>query len=173
MWQIIELSWNWIISISYNSFLLPTYKTQKKNFFGGVLRSIHSKLPIQIFLSSLPLRVFFPNNPDQFCTPTTLKHSKNIFIGDMEFKTSSILVKNGSWKALFFVYRESFTQIYIANQMTGFYTRVTLVWYEWTPYPANIYLFKINNKNTIKRCEICSKLTIIVIVNFEHIHTFF
>ena len=27
-------------------------------------------------------------------------------------------------------------------------------------YPANIYLFKINNRNSRKRCEICSKLTI-------------
>ena len=26
--------------------------------------------------------------------------------------------------------------------------------------PANIYLFKINNRNTRKRSEICSKLTI-------------
>ena len=26
--------------------------------------------------------------------------------------------------------------------------------------PPNIYLFKINNRNTRKRCEICSKLTI-------------
>ena len=26
--------------------------------------------------------------------------------------------------------------------------------------PANIYLFKVNNKNTRKRCEICSQLTI-------------
>ena len=25
---------------------------------------------------------------------------------------------------------------------------------------TNIYLFKINNKNTRKRCETCSKLTI-------------
>ena len=27
-------------------------------------------------------------------------------------------------------------------------------------FPANIYLFKVNNKNTRKRCEICSQLTI-------------
>ena len=27
-------------------------------------------------------------------------------------------------------------------------------------YPANIYLFKVNNRNTTKMCEICSKLTI-------------
>ena len=26
--------------------------------------------------------------------------------------------------------------------------------------PANIYLFKVNNRNTRKRCKICSKLTI-------------
>ena len=25
-------------------------------------------------------------------------------------------------------------------------------------FPANIYLFKVNNRNTRKRCEICSKL---------------
>ena len=39
-------------------------------------------------------------------------------------------------------------------------------------YPAIIYLFKVNNKNTRKRYEICSKLTIktgVFIVNFEHI----
>ena len=27
-------------------------------------------------------------------------------------------------------------------------------------FPGNIYLFKVNNKNTRKRCEICLKLTI-------------
>ena len=27
-------------------------------------------------------------------------------------------------------------------------------------YPTNIYLFKVNNENTRKICEICSKLTI-------------
>ena len=26
--------------------------------------------------------------------------------------------------------------------------------------PANIYLFQVNNRNTSKRCETCSKLTI-------------
>ena len=48
-------------------------------------------------------------------------------------------------------------------------------------YPAGIYLFKVNNRNTRTRCEICSKLTIntperrqwrrsgVFIVNFEHI----
>ena len=48
-------------------------------------------------------------------------------------------------------------------------------------YPAGIYLFKVNNRNTRTRCGMCSKLTIktserrhwrrsgVFIVNFEHI----
>ena len=50
--------------------------------------------------------------------------------------------------------------------------------------PANIYLFKFNNRNTGKKCEICSELTVktperrqwrrfgIFIFNFEHISHF-
>ena len=52
-------------------------------------------------------------------------------------------------------------------------------------YLANIYLFKVNNRNNRKRCEICSKLTIkiperrhwrrsgVFIVNFEYISHLF
>ena len=47
-------------------------------------------------------------------------------------------------------------------------------------YPLNIYLFKFNNRNTGKRCEICSRLALklperggVFIVNFEHISHFF
>ena len=29
-----------------------------------------------------------------------------------------------------------------------------------SPYPAGIYLLKVNNRNTRTRCEICSKLAI-------------
>ena len=48
--------------------------------------------------------------------------------------------------------------------------------------PANVYLSKVNNKNTRKRCEICSKLTIktsdlrrsgAFVVNFKYISHFF
>ena len=49
------------------------------------------------------------------------------------------------------------------------------------PFPANIYLFKVNNRNIRKSCEICSKLTLkspeprvgVFIVNFEHISQLF
>ena len=48
-------------------------------------------------------------------------------------------------------------------------------------FPAGNYMFKVNNRNTRTRCEICSKLAIkiperrhwlrsdVFIVNFEHI----
>ena len=44
--------------------------------------------------------------------------------------------------------------------------------------PGDIYLFKVKNRNTGKRCEICSKLTIKTperrfIVNLEHISHLF
>ena len=51
--------------------------------------------------------------------------------------------------------------------------------------PAGIYLFKVNNRNTRTRCELCSKLTIkiserhhwrrsvVFVVNFEHISHLF
>ena len=48
--------------------------------------------------------------------------------------------------------------------------------------PANIYLFKVNNRNSRKRCELLSKLTIktperrrsgVFIVNFENISHLF
>ena len=42
---------------------------------------------------------------------------------------------------------------------------------KWLCNPVNIYLFKVNNRETTKRCEICSKLTIktpdVTFVTFE------
>ena len=60
-------------------------------------------------------------------------------------------------------------------------TAVTLELQQEEPSPDGNYMFKVNNRNTRKRREICSKLTIkiperrhwrrsgIFIVNFEHI----
>ena len=31
-------------------------------------------------------------------------------------------------------------------------------------------MFKVNNRNTSTSCEICSELTIVSIVNFEHVN---
>ena len=44
--------------------------------------------------------------------------------------------------------------------------------------PANFYLFKVNSRNTIKRCEICQFVNTVesrsgvFMVNFEHISHF-
>ena len=35
--------------------------------------------------------------------------------------------------------------------------------------PANIYLFKVINRNTGKRCELCSKLTIKHLTPFSNV----
>ena len=50
------------------------------------------------------------------------------------------------------------TDLYIENACQTFSCEFLV--HEWGLYQANIYLFKVNNKNTIKRCEICSKLAI-------------
>ena len=39
--------------------------------------------------------------------------------------------------------------------------------------PANIYLFKVDNRNTRKTCEICSKLTLFLLFTVNIFHTFF
>ena len=57
---------------------------------------------------------------------------------------------------------------------------ISSVWGYFRPIPSYIYLFKVNNRNTRKSCEICSKLTIktperrqwssgVFIVDFAHI----
>ena len=66
-----------------------------------------------------------------------------------------------------------------------FHSYVFKIFKQCQGFPANIYLLKFNNKNTRKRCEICSKLTIktpkqcywrrpgFFIVNFKHmLHPF-
>ena len=65
----------------------------------------------------------------------------------------------------------------------GFLKYTSNTWFE--HFSANIYLFKANNRNTKKRCEICSKLIIktperrqrcrsgVFIVKFEHISHIF
>ena len=52
---------------------------------------------------------------------------------------------------LSFLDRDCFIQLFLVYIITA-YDRYT--------FPASIYLFKINNGNNRKRCEICSKLTI-------------
>ena len=99
------------------------------------------------------------------------------------------------WKVSFIIPVLIFPQlsfhVYFQNQ---FERPLFCPWYQWTNVlefprikiflsgPAGNYLFKVNNRNTITRCEICSKLTIktpgrhqrrsgVFIVNFNIFHT--
>ena len=73
---------------------------------------------------------------------------------------------------------------YVPNQwinVDNTYTMVREFNLHWLLFPAGIYLFIVNNRNTKTKCQICSKLTIktpkqrhwwrshVFIVNFEHI----
>ena len=69
---------------------------------------------------------------------------------------------------------------YLPLTLQKFSTYFKNLYFKFKKIPTNINLFKVNNKNTRKRCEICSKLTIetperhwrrsgVSIVNFEHI----
>ena len=59
------------------------------------------------------------------------------------------------YKIMFLRYITSIGAISLNNNWT-----VYNLWLVQKNYPANIYLLEVNNRNTRKRCEICSKLTI-------------
>ena len=46
------------------------------------------------------------------------------------------------------------------NTHTHTHTHTHIYIYIYIYIPTNIYLLKVNNRNTRKRCEMCSKLTI-------------
>ena len=77
---------------------------------------------------------------------------------------------------------EIFLNIYSVHLWTTTSKKERLIQsYSFRQFLENIYLFKANNRNTRKRCEICSKWTIklpeqrhwrrsgVFIINFEHI----
>ena len=76
-------------------------------------------------------------------------------------------------------YLDTARDVFYNQDMVGFsYSNFLLILIS---FSANIYLFKVNNRNTRKMCEICSKLKIktperrqrslsgVFIVDFEHI----
>ena len=71
-----------------------------------------------------------------------------IFISNIDF-LSQCITKNGTMhKCLVFMWLWLWREFLKNNRS------------ERRIYPANMYLFKVNNRNTRKRCEICSKITI-------------
>ena len=94
----------------------------------------------------------------------TVNHNKKIFFR-----------KNYFGSQFFFMschYTKAFVHRLIIAAVNNFNVLKLTGW-----YPENIYLFKISSRNTTKKCEICSKLTIktverrsgVFIATFEHI----
>ena len=100
---------------------------------------------------------------------------------------SCIMMKN---KQIYIKNLALFTQQYFKVCLAVFqhyyiiYLQLYICWI-CSEYPANIYLFKVNNRNTRKMRELCSKLTTktpkrrqwrrsgVFIFNFEHILNLF
>ena len=70
-------------------------------------------------------------------------------MGNVWINVGVYLGKNNSLKNYFFRSSVLFNNVFKAVTWKGFHL-----------YPANVYLFKVNNRNTRKRCEVRSKLTI-------------
>ena len=101
----------------------------------------------------------------------TIKHSKlkeKMFFRNNYFRSKSFFMN--------FHCTKIFVHLLIVAVVSNFKVFKLIGW-----DPANTYLFKVNNRNSKKKCEICSKLTIkmveqhsgVFIVNVEHISHLF
>ena len=64
---------------------------------------------------------------------------------------------------LAFFFHSHYTQTSFNHNQTDKYLLKNIsknFWLMWWMFPANIYLFEVNNRNTRKKFEICSELTI-------------
>ena len=71
----------------------------------------------------------------------------------------------GNFQYKFKIHLTLHTKLGIADERNGSYSRnildvVISQGVNKENFPANIYLFNVNNRNTRKRCKICSKFTI-------------
>ena len=80
--------------------------------------------------------------------------------------TKQLLLSNLLFQSLYFLntvtfFQELPFQRIVCFSTTNFFTLTSFsmtLFISW--YPVGIYLLKVNNRDTRKRCEICSKLTI-------------
>ena len=85
-------------------------------------------------------------------------------------------------RSLVYIFKYSH-ELHFANRVStagrGWFSYLSQIKITPSYFPVGIYLFKVNNRNTRARCEICSKLTIktperrhcssVSIVNFKHL----
>ena len=123
---------------------------------------------------------FWPSPPLYLGLLNNLKpsHKEGGPYRDHKFATSRLLI--------FTVFdKENLSILYLWSMNRVWYSSLLVHKYVfWQPrdvIPANIYMFKVNDRNARKRFEICSRLTIktekrrqwhrssVFVVNFEHI----
>ena len=79
-------------------------------------------------------------------------------VGEIVSKINTAYLKDGTWLFRFFNEIKNslklYPKYYTFKSFFYFLTNVSL------NYPANIYIFKVSNRITRNRFEICSKLTI-------------
>ena len=68
-------------------------------------------------------------------------------------------LQNTSWRLLLFLCYYHVNYNYVNFYIFDLKKQLSKISFS-KSLPANIYLFKVNNRNTRKRCKICSKLTI-------------
>ena len=80
---------------------------------------------------------------------------------------------------------EHFMGLALKGLNSGFVSTGRITFTQWVANSANKYLFKVENRNTKKRCKICLKLptetpeqsqwrlSVVFIINFKHISQLF
>ena len=128
--------------------------------------------PSHIFLGVLTTLLSFIN----FSVYWLSEHS--------ELYVTLLIVYDGTFREISFRWRLLVLTIFEKKLYHKCLTGTQLRLFEGS-IPANIYILKVNNRNTRKRCELCSKLTIktpepcrwrrssVFIVNFDHISYIF
>ena len=101
----------------------------------------------RLFLSSPPTRVNSPHEVvHRVLCKTNAENGRYILL---KYCTSSFILLNKQPKNLWYL---------LLNRRIYIFKNTNLKWCK--SYPANTYLFKVNNRNTRKRYKICSKLKI-------------
>ena len=122
-----------------------------------------------------------------FCSPEVCPLVKKLISNELFFRiTLSDCLRREKWQRQDRIKQYPNIQIYKNDCLfQSFCCRLGVLLLYKTCYSANIYLFKVNNRNTRKGCEVCSKLTIktsewrhwhcsgVFIVDFEYtLHPF-
>ena len=135
---------------------LQNYVWRKSSFLEVFMRKAILKRLTKLTRKDLPLS-FFPHKYTTACRNTIYKKKQtrsqvppqifcNIFRTPFLNNTSTWLI--------------CLNKIYFYFESFKFYFKLFTHYLRWKTFPANIYLLKVKKRNSRKRCEIFSKITI-------------